>query len=182
MNIKTEIQIILLLLVSLATGCKSSKWTNEFDQTLSEFGHRNWIVVADAAYPSQNSNGIKTIVTGQSQTQVLEYVLAQIEKSPHVKPIIMVDNELKYITDKDAPGIEGYKVSLDSLMSTDKVLQMQHEDIIEKLDQGSKLFNVLILKSTMTIPYTSVFINLDCDYWSADKEMRLRENMNNTSN
>jgi hypothetical protein len=29
----------------------------------------------------------------------------------------------------------------------------------------------------MTIPYTSVFIRLDCKYWSADQEKRLREKM-----
>jgi len=29
----------------------------------------------------------------------------------------------------------------------------------------------------MTIPYTSVFIRLDCKYWSAEAEKRLRENM-----
>jgi hypothetical protein len=29
----------------------------------------------------------------------------------------------------------------------------------------------------MTIPYSSVFIRLDCKYWSADAEKRLRARM-----
>jgi hypothetical protein len=29
----------------------------------------------------------------------------------------------------------------------------------------------------MTVPYTSVFIRLDCKYWSADQESRLRQKM-----
>jgi hypothetical protein len=29
----------------------------------------------------------------------------------------------------------------------------------------------------MTLPYTSVFLQLDCGYWSADAERRLREAM-----
>jgi hypothetical protein len=29
----------------------------------------------------------------------------------------------------------------------------------------------------MTIPYTSVFIRLDCKYWSADAEKRMRARM-----
>jgi hypothetical protein len=29
----------------------------------------------------------------------------------------------------------------------------------------------------MAIPYTSVFIRLDCKYWSADAEKRLRAKM-----
>jgi hypothetical protein len=27
----------------------------------------------------------------------------------------------------------------------------------------------------MTLPYTSVFLQLDCGYWNADQESRLRE-------
>jgi hypothetical protein len=29
----------------------------------------------------------------------------------------------------------------------------------------------------MTIPYTSLFIRLDCKYWSADQEANLRKKM-----
>jgi len=29
----------------------------------------------------------------------------------------------------------------------------------------------------MTIPYTSVFMRLDCGYWTEDQENRLREMM-----
>jgi hypothetical protein len=36
---------------------------------------------------------------------------------------------------------------------------------------------VLVLKTRLTIPYTSVFIRLECGYWSADAEKRLRAAM-----
>ena len=36
-------------------------------------------------------------------------------------------------------------------------------------------FRVLIIKTDMTLPYTSVFCELDCGYWSAAAEQRLRE-------
>ena len=51
---------------------------------------------------------------------------------------------------------------------------MPHEDIIAELDKASEMFNVLLLKTDMTLPYTSVFLQLDCGYWNADKEKRLR--------
>jgi hypothetical protein len=41
----------------------------------------------------------------------------------------------------------------------------------------SREFHVLVLKTRMTIPYTSVFIRLDCRYWSGDAEQRLRARM-----
>ena len=49
-----------------------------------------------------------------------------------------------------------------------------HDEIISKLDHAARMFSILIVKSTMTIPYTSVFIELDCGYWNADAEARLR--------
>jgi hypothetical protein len=42
------------------------------------------------------------------------------------------------------------------------------------LDRAAGLFRVLIVKTNMTIPYTSVFLELDCAYWNADAEKRLR--------
>ena len=39
-------------------------WRATLDERLPLLGHRNWIVVADAAYPWQASAGIETIDTG----------------------------------------------------------------------------------------------------------------------
>jgi len=38
-------------------------WRATLDDRLPLLGHRNWIVVADSAYPWQASAGIETIVT-----------------------------------------------------------------------------------------------------------------------
>lgn len=53
--------------------------------------------------------------------------------------------------------------------------RQQHREIIDKLDQDAKSFNVLLLKTDMAIPYTSVFLELDCGYWDSAKEARLRK-------
>jgi len=55
---------------------------------------------------------------------------------------------------------------------------MLHEDIIRELDNSAKVFDVLIIKTNLTIPYTSVFFQLDCGYWNADAEQNLRANLN----
>ena len=55
--------------------------------------------------------------------------------------------------------------------------RLPHEQIIHKLDQAAEMFRVLILKTDGTIPYTSVFFELDCGYWNADAEQRLRQAM-----
>ena len=180
---KAFLIIIPCIITFIISGCTTTpvkttsidQWQSTFDETLHEFGHRNWIVIADYAYPSQSGSGIKTISTGKEQGEVLSYVLKQIEASPHVKPIILLDEELEYIPEKDAPGIEAYRTQLNDILNGKEISIMPHEQIIRHLDEGAKLFNILILKTTLTIPYTSVFINLDCNYWSAEKEAALRE-------
>jgi len=34
---------------------------------------------------------------------------------------------------------------------------------------------VLIIKTPLAIPYTSLFLELDCGYWGPESEMKMRE-------
>ena len=36
------------------------------------YGHRNWLVIADSAYPAQSRQAIETVVADEEQTRVLE--------------------------------------------------------------------------------------------------------------
>jgi len=130
--------------------------------------------VADSAYPKQSATGIETIATDKGQIDVLEIVLDVIAEAPHVQAIVMLDAELDSVTEADAPGVTAYRAQLTACLQGKQVKQMPHEDIIAELDQASEMFNVLLLKTDMTLPYTSVFLQLDCGYWNADKEKRLR--------
>ena len=58
---------------------------------------------------------------------------------------------------------------------------MLHEDIIRELDSSAKLFNVLIIKTDLAIPYTSVFYQLECGYWNGEAENNLRMLIENTT-
>ena len=54
-----------LLLVALScsmSGLGADDWQKVLADRLPAYGHRNWIVVADAAYPAQAKDGIETIV------------------------------------------------------------------------------------------------------------------------
>jgi hypothetical protein len=156
-------------------GCTTVGWRGTLESELPVFGHRNWIVVADMAYPKQSAAGIATIYTDAGQIETLATVLAAIEDAPHVNPIVLVDQEMDHVTEADAPGIEAYRKQLKRLLKDRQVEVMPHEDIIKTLDADAKTFNILLLKTDMTIPYTSVFLKLDCGYWNADKEARLRK-------
>ena len=140
-------------------------------------GHRNWIAVVDSAYPLQTSAGVETVETNADQLDVVRMVLDQLRKTKHVRPVVLTDAELKVVPETDAAGVTAYREALSSLLGKTEVQSLPHEEIISKLDEAGKTFHVLVLKTNLTIPYTSVFIRLECGYWSADAEKRLREKM-----
>lgn len=153
---------------------KVVSWEATLKQRLPVWGHRNWIVVADAAYPAQSNPGIETIATGTGHLELLKTTLEAIDASKHVKANIYLDAEFKLVSEKDAPGVTIYRQKLVRLIGGRDAETMSHDEIIAKLDASGKLFRVLILKSTLAIPYTSVFMELDCGYWTREAETRLR--------
>jgi L-fucose mutarotase/ribose pyranase (RbsD/FucU family) len=155
----------------------SAVWNRTLLDRIPLYGHRNWIVIADSAYPAQSRPGIETIVSNGDHVQVLQKVLAALSASQHVRPIVYTDEELKFLEDKDAPGISAYRRQLAAMLQNRTVNSLPHEQIIAKLDQVSQTFRVLIIKTNFTLPYTSVFLQLDCAYWSAEAEQRLRAKM-----
>ena len=170
-----------LLFVALMSGGQAfaDDWKALLDQRLPEYGHRNWIVIADSAYPKQSAPGIETVYTTAGQLEVLQHVLKKVDAAKHIQPIILLDAELESVPERSAAGVQRYRADLKTVLGQRPTKMMPHEDIISKLDEGAKLFNVLVLKTDMTIPYTSVFIELDCGYWSPEKENTLRELIKN---
>jgi D-ribose pyranose/furanose isomerase RbsD len=159
-----------------------ARWRQTLQERIPLFGHRNWIVVADSAYPAQVSDGIETILSNTGQIQALQEVLARIDKSRHIQAVIYTDQELEFLEEKDAPGISAYRRQLSKLLKNYTVDSRPHEQIISALDDAGKTFRVLIIKTNMTLPYTSVFLQLDCGYWSKDAECRLRAALDAASN
>lgn len=166
------------LMAFVLCGCTHTEgWEAKLKSDIPVYGHRNWIVIADSAYPKQSAAGIETVYTYANQLEVLEAVLNAVDAASHVQGIILLDAELEHVTEEAAPGVEAYRAALKTQLEGKQVKVMPHEEIIEKLDADSKLFNVLLLKTDMTVPYTSVFLQLDCGYWNAEKEKQLRESI-----
>lgn len=163
--------------MTVAPGTTKPDWKRELKALLPLFGHRNWIVVADSAYPAQSRAGIDTIVSGGGQIEVARKVLDAVAASKHVCANIYLDQELQFVAESDAPGVSRYRTQLAELFKIAKTITLPHEEIISKLDQTAQIFRVLIIKTEFTIPYTSIFFELDCGYWNAEAEQRLRRAM-----
>jgi hypothetical protein len=149
-------------------------WRATLDERLPLLGHRNWIVVADAAYPWQASAGIETIDTGSDHVAVVRGVLEAIAGSRHVRPVVHLDAELPFVPEAHAPGIAICRKVLAAALGGLATVSLPHEEIIALLDEAGRTFRILLLKTTLALPYTSVFVRLDCGYWSAEAEEALR--------
>jgi hypothetical protein len=151
------------------------EWERQFRTLLPLYGHRNWIVVADSAYPFQSRPGIDTVVADDEQIPVVRTIFDAISTAPHVRARVYTDHELAFVAEDDAPGVSDYRRELAEVLAGHPIETLPHEQIIHKLDQSAQVFRILIIKTDMTIPYTSVFFELDCGYWNAEAEQRLRQ-------
>ncbi len=180
----------ILLIFCLVSSCNSVNRTEQPDQTeptetwqqvleqdLHLLGHRNWILVVDKAFPEQSSAGMKYLYVEEDLLPTLKYVLEQVESSTHVSPIIYRDKELSFIREEQVPGIGEFRAESEKILEGRTVNTLLHDDVFSMLDESSSLFRVLVIKTNCIIPYTSVFVQLDCSYWGPDNEKILRETM-----
>ena len=184
---KTSLILLSLIVLSFHGCCTKNAgssemtsaphWQTSVRDHLPLLGHRNWILVVDKAFPAQNAPGLVTIDTDADLLTVLDFTLKQIDSSTHVKPIIYCDAELQHITGDQVPGIEAFRDSLARTLQGAKPEVILHESVFAKIDEASRLFKVLVLKTNGTIAYSSVFLQLDCKYWSGEKEAALRQAM-----
>ena len=118
---RTSARVLLwaLVLCAGAAGCQSASNSENWRQTVADrarlYGHRNWIVIADSAYPAQSRDGIETIVTDSDQIEVGRQVLATLGGMKHVTPTVYTDAELAAVPESDAPGITRYRKELTEL-------------------------------------------------------------------
>jgi hypothetical protein len=153
------------------------EWHELLGDRVASFGHRNWIVIADSAYPVQTSPGIETAVSGAEQLEAVRAALEHIAAAGHVVPTVYIDRELRFVAEADAPGVSPYRERLEALLGPWGAKELPHDQIIARLDEAGRAFGVLILKTTLKIPYTSVFLQLECGYWNPEAEGRLRAAM-----
>jgi len=154
-------------------------WQTKVQQELPLLGHRNWIVIVDSAYPLQTSPGIETFETGAGQLTVVREVLRSIAHARQVRPVVFMDAELPFVKEQQAPGVTKYRDEIKTVLGSLPIHSVLHEQLIHQMNQTSNIFHILILKTTLTVPYTSVFLRLDCKYWSDAAEQELRREMKN---
>mgnify|MGYP001813374979 CR=1 FL=1 len=172
-------------LLMTSTSCKPEQtgspvetdWKEILQEDLHLLGHRNWVLVVDKAFPEQSSPGMKYLYVEQDLLPTLEEVLQALDGSTHVVPVIYQDKELSFITEEQVKGIEQFRTRAAGILEGRGVQTLLHDEVFGMLDESSSLFRVLVIKTNCTLPYTSVFMQLDCSYWGPEQEEILREKM-----
>lgn len=153
-------------------------WKDQIENVLKAYGHRNWILIVDSAFPAQNADGIDMIMADVSMLEALNFVLHEVDAQAHIQALVYTDTELNYLTEDLAPGIENYRNTLRQTLKGRLHASLLHDEVFAKIDEAASLFSICVVKTTETLPYTSVFLELDCGYWSTDNEKKLRNIMN----
>ena len=185
MRLKLAVFGLIILLASFAAcereddarAVSGAAWAAKLASLIPAVGHRNWIVVADSAFPLQISPGIETIVTNEDHFAVLDKVLKAVDATRHVRPKIWLDKELAFVAEDLAPGADAARRRLAEALQGRTAAPALHGDLIARLDAAGRMFKIVMLKTTLTVPYTSVFLELDCGYWGPEAEVKLREKM-----
>jgi hypothetical protein len=84
---------------------------------------------------------------------------------------------LPIVSESDAPGIGAWRAQLGNLLKTSEIVSLPAAQIESNLQEASRTYHVLVLKSTTMLPYTAIFIELHTGYWGPDAEKRLRDAM-----
>src|SRR5579883_796542 len=117
-------------------------WRSVLAGRVKEYGHRNWVVIADAAYPAQTRAGIETVVTSADHFQVVKAVLDELGTAKHVRPNVYTDAELWHVSDRDAPGAVECRKELKQLLGDRRPQSLPHAELIETLDKAGEKFKI----------------------------------------
>ncbi len=166
--------IVGTLLGPAAPKPATADWQTTFHQRLLIYGHRNWIIVSDAAFPAYSQIGIETIVVNEDLPSVLKYVAEAISSSKHVRATAFLDQELQFVQEKDYPGVTHLRQEITNTFAKSNLSSIPHSEVLSKIDDAGKTFRVLFIKTNTTIPYTSVYMRLDCGYMTDEVENKIR--------
>ena len=173
-------RLILIPVLLLLTTCgltSKDGWKTAVEVQTAQLGYRNWIVIAEASFPAHSRPGTRQINAYEPIPVVLDEVLKTLEKTEHVRPRIYSTRELRSVENDFAPGVDEYRKVLDAALHGHEVTEMEQDSLLTLVQDAQKSFDVLVIRTTTALPYSSVFLELQPGYWDGESEQRLRADM-----
>ncbi len=152
-------------------------WRDALMTHTSQLGYRNWIVVAEASFPAHSRSGVRQITAAEEIPAVVEEVLRTLEQTEHVTPNIFVAREMSAVENDYAPGIDEFRKQLRASLHSRETTELEQQSLMTLMEDATKSFEVLVIRTKTALPYTSVFMELQPGYWNSESESRLREQL-----
>jgi D-ribose pyranose/furanose isomerase RbsD len=167
--------------ITLVAGCamipQHGGWRDELAMRASQLGYRNWIVIAEASFPAHSRPGVRQVNANEEIPVVVDEVLRTLERTEHVTPRLYVAREMHALENDYAPGIDEFRKRLQQAMHAHETTELEQQSLLTLMEDTSKTFEVLVIRTNTALPYTSVFMELQPGYWNADSESALREKL-----
>lgn len=174
-------QLLSCLVVTLVAGCGfgggGEGWKKEVEMQTAQLGYRNWIVIAEASFPAHSRAGIRQVNSYQPIPVVVDEVLRKLELTEHVRPKVYVPKELRVIENDFAPGVDEFRGELRTALHGYETIELEQDSLMTLMQDTRRSFDVLVIRTTTALPYTSVFMELQPGYWDGESESRLRRRM-----
>ncbi|MES2657145.1 MAG: RbsD/FucU domain-containing protein [Verrucomicrobiota bacterium] len=163
----------------LSLGCAGMRadntWQAAVQRQAGQLGYRNWIVIAEASFPAHSRPGIRQVTAPVDVPEALDYVLTTLEQTESVRPQVYVPRELRSVENDFAPGIDELRKKLETSFHGHERTELDQQSLITLLEDANRSFDVLVIRTTTALPYSSVFLELQPGYWDVDSETRLRD-------
>lgn len=172
--------LLLTLIAAIASvGCGNlndpADWKGSATRQVGQLGYRNWIVIAEASFPAHSRTGIRQVIADAEIPEVVDYVLNAIEQNQHVRPRIYLTREVRAVENDFAPGIDELRQQIAVSLHSHEPTELDQQSLITLLESANQSFDVLVIRTTTALPYSSVFMELQPGYWDAESEDRLRQ-------
>lgn len=152
-------------------------WKAAVEAQTAQLGYRNWIVIAEASYPAHSRHGVRQVNSYQPIPVVVEEVLQTLERTEHVRPRIYLPREMRLVENDFAPGIDEFRRELEVSLHGRETTEIDQDSLLTLVQDARKSFDVLVVRTTTALPYTTVFMELQPGYWDGESEAHLRERM-----
>jgi D-ribose pyranose/furanose isomerase RbsD len=153
----------------------SHSWRAAVNRQSGQLGYRNWIVIAEASFPAHNRPGLRQVTASVGVPEALDYVLNALEQTQNVRPQIYLTREMRSVENDFAPGIDELRKQVKESLHGHETTELDQQSLITLMEDANRSFDVLIIRTTTALPYSSVFIELQPGYWDVDSETRLRD-------
>ena len=154
---------------------QGNTWQAAVDRQAGQLGYRNWIVIAEASFPAHSRPGIRQVNASVEVPEAVDYVLKALEQTENVRPQVYVTRELRSVENDFAPGIDDLRKRTQAALHGHETTELDQQSLLTLMEDANRSFDVLVIRTTTALPYSSVFLELQPGYWDVDSETRLRD-------